>query len=1551
MKAPTLKIGSLRNLRALLVLAGIGAATPFAFGNTEVWIGVHDVSATTNWSDNANWFNVQGTGGPGPNGNDVVFGDQGSGAQGTVNSVVDASLLNPFSLTFTNNSANGNFQTVLIPAGVNLTNANGLTVGIRLSPVTAVPTTVAVVGGGTLVQNGASLQVDDSMTSAATGSGQTATLDLSGLTNLIFINSSSGSTLTVAGTSSGSEARNGGLLNLAAASNYITVSNINVALGSGNGGPGGILNLGTGTNIINTANINLSAGKVNTATLKFFGATGGLRMRGFSGADSDRNVTIVLGNRNTSGTGNPTGVMDFTGGHPVDVKVNSVTEGKSNQSGSGAGGIYIDSGTFDATTINMAVASSTGAVNSTNIVNGGFLIVSNMSLANQTSTGIGTGNLIINNTGTVIVSNNIVKTTTAGVGNITMTGGSLIIGTNIGAPGNAIDNLSVQNSTLTLPGGVTPSAYFTNVTAAGTANMINVSSLPTFFAYPAQFPLISYVTTGGDNNTFVSGNLPNSFVGYISNNVNNLTIDIVITGGPQLAQLKSIHWGGSPTGDWTNNFNVLNWLTNSTPTNYLQGDTVTFDDTLTGTANVNLTMILTPTALTVNNTAVNYAFTGNGKLSGVTGLEKNGTGSLIIDNSGTNDFAGGVSILAGTLQIGNNDTKGNLPAAASWTDNGTLVFSRSDNLTLSTVVAGTGSLVQNGNGKLTVSVAETYSGSTTVSKGTLALNSSGSIANTSGILAQGGAFDVNQADPAVVLNVVNANAGTLVVGTNSVTIPTLGLVNSTLTVAPNFSTSQSISVNSLSIGGTTNLINITAVQNVPDGQPLPIVIPIIRYASPFSGTFNFGETNFPNAYVTNDVANSTIDLVLTASPYLVVWNGGSASGNNFSDSNNWSGIPIFANDALTFDGTTRLTPFNDTTPNTVYSNLTFNGSAGAFTLTGNPLVFNGTLANNSISTQTILLGLGFTNNVTINGAVGPVIIGGGLTNVSGATGTRTLTLMGTGILTNLFGSTSAVGGTNGLILNDSAANWTLLDNASSTTQVAPWAFELNNGTFNFGSGGNAPKLISTSIQGLPSDNQLGNNATATLNFSNGVFTTSARFNTGAGSGSGTVNQYGGTFNIASQFQGANGGASATSAVNLYGGTMNIGVSVASTNTSVFTTNFGPFYVASRGNSSLTITNSALLNCGVLDVSRCILPNISGVVNLDGGTIVASRVSTATANSVAANTGDTATFYFNGGTLRARTNSATFFQGNTVSTATILPITAYVTARGAVVDSDVYSIAFLEPLLTDPNLGGAADGGLTKLGNGTLTLAGANTYIGNTLVSAGTLLVSGQSLSAVTVASGGTLGGNGTISSNVTVNVGGTLSPGTNAVGTLTVGGNVSLAGTTTMEIDKNAGVNDLLEASGATPTKITYGGTLNVVTKTGAIALSDSFKLFDANTYAGSFSAITPATPGAGLAWDTNSLAINGTLNVVVGVTAPTTNATITKVTLSGTNMLVHGTNNNVPNNQGRYVVFATTNLITPLTNWTPVSTNNYNPDGTLDFTNPIVPGTPRQYYDVKSVQ
>src|SRR5207249_3522251 len=100
--------------------------------------------------------------------------------------------------------------------------------------------------------------------------------------------------------------------------------------------------------------------------------------------------------------------------------------------------------------------------------------------------------------------------------------------------------------------------------------------------------------------------------------------------------------------------------------------------------------------------------------------------------------------------------------------------------------------------------------------------------------------------------------------------------------------------------------------------------------------------------------------------------------------------------------------------------------------------------------------------------------------------------------------------------------------------------------------------------------------------------------------------------------------------------------------------------------------------------------------------------------------------------------------------------------------------------------GGAGFGITKAGNGTLTMSGASTYTGPTTVSAGTLLVNGSldAGSTVTV-NGGTLGGTGTINGAVAVNSGGTLAPGA-SIGTLTFGSSLTLSGTTTMEINRGA---------------------------------------------------------------------------------------------------------------------------------------------------------------------
>src|SRR3546814_5565690 len=84
------------------------------------------------------------------------------------------------------------------------------------------------------------------------------------------------------------------------------------------------------------------------------------------------------------------------------------------------------------------------------------------------------------------------------------------------------------------------------------------------------------------------------------------------------------------------------------------------------------------------------------------------------------------------------------------------------------------------------------------------------------------------------------------------------------------------------------------------------------------------------------------------------------------------------------------------------------------------------------------------------------------------------------------------------------------------------------------------------------------------------------------------------------------------------------------------------------------------------------------------------------------------------------------------------------------------------------------------------LNGANSYAGATNVNAGTLLVDGNQSAATgltTVASGATLGGIGTIGGDVNVAAGGALAAGSYDVGTLSVNGSLSLAGTSLLDYE------------------------------------------------------------------------------------------------------------------------------------------------------------------------
>jgi len=249
------------------------------------------------------------------------------------------------------------------------------------------------------------------------------------------------------------------------------------------------------------------------------------------------------------------------------------------------------------------------------------------------------------------------------------------------------------------------------------------------------------------------------------------------------------------------------------------------------------------------------------------------------------------------------------------------------------------------------------------------------------------------------------------------------------------------------------------------------------------------------------------------------------------------------------------------------------------------------------------------------------------------------------------------------------------------------------------------------------------------------------------------------------------------------------------------------------------------------------------------------------------------------------------------------------------------------------------GNLVKTGGGTLTLSGTNTYAGTTTISGGLLLVtntarSATGVGAVTVQGGGTLGGNGIVASAVTVNSGGALAPG-NPLGTLTISNNLTLSvgSTTFMQIQHSPLTNNTVKVTGT----VTEGGTLNVTNMSvAAFANGDSFTLFNAAGYSGAFANVVLPSLPVGLAWNTNSLNISGTLSVVVAA-----KPVIGSISVSANGLVFNGTGGVGGAN---FYLLGATNLAVPLTNWTVLLTNQFDNGGNFNFSNPFSPNTQNFY-------
>ena len=245
--------------------------------------------------------------------------------------------------------------------------------------------------------------------------------------------------------------------------------------------------------------------------------------------------------------------------------------------------------------------------------------------------------------------------------------------------------------------------------------------------------------------------------------------------------------------------------------------------------------------------------------------------------------------------------------------------------------------------------------------------------------------------------------------------------------------------------------------------------------------------------------------------------------------------------------------------------------------------------------------------------------------------------------------------------------------------------------------------------------------------------------------------------------------------------------------------------------------------------------------------------------------------------------------------------------------------------------------ITKVGTGTFTLSGANTYTGTTTVSSGTLLVNNIAGSGtgtnntVTVNSNGTLGGTGFIAGAVTVNAGGALAPGSNGVGTLALKSNLTLNAGALLNFEFGApGTGDKIAVTNA----LVLGGKLNVTNLAGFGPGTNT--LF---TYGGALSgSLAIGNKPAGY----SCTILTNTANQVRLAVTVSAQPRFGSVTNSNGGLVFNGDGGTA---SGTYYLLASTNLVPPLANWRRVATNRFDNDGAFSFTNVWVTNAPQQFY------
>jgi fibronectin-binding autotransporter adhesin len=959
-------------------------------------------------------------------------------------------------------------------------------------------------------------------------------------------------------------------------------------------------------------------------------------------------------------------------------------------------------------------------------------------------------------------------------------------------------------------------------------------------------------------------------------------------------------------------------------------------------------------------------------------------GAMYVGSQGIN--TNGAVISTVTLSGG-----GLLGATADWSGNanlsvgsGTFTLNAADlggaphNITLTGVLSGAGTVSKTGAGMLTLSGANTYSGSTIISNGIVALGAGGSLASSPIVVNDGTAFDVTAAGMTLAsgktLSGKGSVLGAFTAGNNSVLAPggvgaqgTLTFSNGLTAIGANFSmeltddTTGLVKANDvINIIGDLNASSVNTIVITPVGSLAPGTYRLLKY----SGNFNGNLSNFSCISGTLSNPPGEIDLTVTSvrPTEHLTWRGDGAG--NIWDagvSSNW-----FNGTALDRFYTGDTNVFDDSTTNfivTIASVVSPAASSAVLVSATHDYVLTG---SGDITGTT---GLTKTNsgNLTIlavNDYTGVTTLGGG---------TLTVSNLANG------GVSSPIGAAGNLSANLVFNGGTLAYLGANTTIDRGATLLAGNGTLNVVS--NVTLTLSGALTGPGALIENGNGQvtlTGGNNYSGGTVINGGnlRANPAATIGTNLLTLAGGTNAAIFAFAGD---------AQVLNNTLN----VIGTN-NYLTMNGNDTMSAATGNGSVMLNGAA---GNILTLQAADMSGFSGKFTLSTLSTLRIFPSSGTALNASGATFDLGT----GTGLLNNRNGGVYRLGalaggpNTQLRGSANSGTA---ATTYIIGANNQTTVFGGAIATGAG-GSGASVSLVKAGTGTLTLNGgftpvvgldgnfnlvtnnnyANliTYNGSTIISNGVLAIAAPAVlttsPTITLAaptatldasqmgyadstgtnliitgifelvSGQTLNGLGTLRGSLVADAGSTLNGGLFGItGVLNVTNSITLNGTTTMKL--NRGASPASDELVAVQSFISYGGTLIVTNIGGPLQAGDVFTLFSAasSVYNNTFSSIVLPDNAT---WDTTQLAVNGTIRVVSAAGPPALSATDFSQLANGA-ITLHAVNG-PPN--GPASVLSSTNLALPLAQWTSVATGNFDANGNYSPTITVNPTAPQAYY------